>query len=98
MLQKSQLIACFSFVILISFFWEFYFFHPLHSSHFVPAGWAPYAYFQVLAERNDPQPPASRISSLRLRQPEIETVYMQSGNDSRSASPILDAMENGGRF
>ncbi|KAJ9676918.1 hypothetical protein PVL29_022092 [Vitis rotundifolia] len=71
----------------------------------VKDGWAPHAYFQVLAEGNHVQSSTTRIPSLRLRQPEIETTYMQpgfsresTGNDSHSTSPIFDAMENGKRF
>lgn len=103
---KSQLMACFSFIsldILVLGVW--FFFTLCTLPIFAPTGWAPHAYFQVLAEGNHVQSSSTRIPSLRLRQPEIEAAYMQpgfsresTGNDCHSTSPILDAMENGRRF
>lgn len=70
------------------------------------AGWAPHAYFQMLAEsRNGVQSSTNTNNRLIRQQSELESSYVQpqhvieiSAVDMRDSGPMLDAMEGGRRY
>ncbi|XP_059451994.1 lipid phosphate phosphatase 2-like [Corylus avellana] len=69
-------------------------------------GWAPHAYFQMLAEsRNGVQSSTNTNNRLIRQQSELESSYVQaqhvieiSAVDMRDSGPMLDAMEGGRRY
>lgn len=67
-------------------------------SFFKLAGWAPYLYFHMLAERNS-QSLARRVNSHRLRRQDTLTTLSDSDKETPGSSPnsnlIVEAMEAG---